>query len=134
MWKSLETLLRCPGIDGIILLGLEPALPKQVNWLDPHFRDQEGQVNQVSEAIGDVFDQIMGLADSHGKPIIVASDLPFDDSYLKGEMLQRIGERGGVCHILPDHAAVVFASLARYAEYLTEVNSGTEATSRCTGR
>ncbi len=91
-------------------------------------------MNQALENIGDAFDRFAGIADSYGKPIIVASDLPFGDSYLESKMLQKIGERGGVCHTLPDHAAVVFASLARYAEYLKEVNFGTEATPRCTGQ
>ena len=75
----------------------------------------------------------MDMAYSYGKPIIVASELPFGGSYLESKMLQKIGERGGVCFTLPDHAAVVFASLARYAEYLRESNLGVEANSICTG-
>ena len=63
-----------------------------------------------------------------------ANEHKFGSRYLESKMLENIGERGGICYALPDHAALVFASLARYAEYLSESNLGTEANPRCTGR
>jgi len=97
------------------------------------FLKRKENIDKIPELIGDIFNQFMDMAHSYGKSIIVASDLPFGGSYLESKMLQKIGERGGVCFTLPDHAAVVFASLARYAEYLRESNLGVEANSICTG-
>jgi len=134
--NSLEALLRCPTIDGAMLLGLVPALPRQDNLLFSDFLKRKENIDKIPELIGDIFNQFMDMAHSYGKSIIVASDLPFGGSYLESKMLQKIGERGGVCFTLPDHAAVVFASLARYAEYaeyLRESNLGVEANSICTG-
>jgi len=127
--NSFEVLLACPNIDGVILLGLTPALPRHTDWLSSGGLERSGKINNiVLDEIGDVFSRLMDMAHSYGKALVVASEMPFET-----EMLQKIGERGGVCYTLPDQAAFVFASLARYAEYLRESDARTEAIPRCTG-
>jgi acyl-CoA synthetase (NDP forming) len=121
--KSLEVLFGCPRVDGVILLGLMPALPLHTYWVSSIGQEQREKVNIILDDIGRVFSELMVMAQSYAKPLIVASDLPFGGNYLESKMLERVGEKGGICFTQPEQAALVFASMARYAEYLRESNS-----------
>ena len=116
--KSLESLLRCPKLDGVILLGIMAALPVE---LLPRSASQD-VIKRRAEAmlriIIDVYDQFMGLADMYQKPVVIGSEFPFAIGDLENQMATMLGEKGYICYPRPDDAAVVMASLASYAEYL----------------
>jgi hypothetical protein len=67
-----------------------------------------------------MFEQVRELMDSYHKPIVIASDMPFGNGEMERQMSAMLGEREMICYPLPDHAAIAFASLARYAQYLRE--------------
>jgi acyl-CoA synthetase (NDP forming) len=116
--KSLESLLRCPKLDGVIVLGIVAALP--VKPLPPSSSQDviERRTKAMVQMIGDVYDQFMGLADSYQKPVIIGSEFPFALGDLETRMAYMLGERGYICYPGPEDAAVVMASLASYAQYL----------------
>ncbi len=116
--RSLECLLRCPALDGVLLLGIMPALPFRPVPPSAGAQAVEKQAQVLLEAIGKVFDQFMGLAAHYQKPVIIASESPFSVENLENRMALMLGQRGYVCYSSPEDAAVVMAGLARYAEYL----------------
>jgi acyl-CoA synthetase (NDP forming) len=116
--KSLETLLRCPKLDGVILLGIMAALPVE---LLPRSASQDfikRRTEAMLQMIIDVYDQFMGLADRYQKPVVVGTEFPFAIGDLENRMASMLGEKGYICYHSPDDAALVMASLASYAEYL----------------
>jgi acetyltransferase len=132
--NSLETMLRCPNVDGVILLGLSGPMPSQADFLSVDIQKRREMMDKVLDDIAGVFDRYNDMADSYGKPIIVAAEPPFAGGYRESKMLRKIGERGGVCYSLPEHAALVFSSVAGYAEYLRRSDLDTEARPGCAGR
>lgn len=116
--RSLECLLRCSTLDGILLLGIMPALPLEP--LAPSAAPEvvEERLQALLEAIREVFDEFMRLADQYQKPVIIASELPFSVENLEDRMALMLGQMGCVCYPSPEDAAIVMASLAGYAEYL----------------
>jgi len=116
--RSLECLLRCSTLDGILLLGIMPALPLEP--LAPSAAPEvvEERLQAMLEAIHAVFHEFMGLADQYQKPVIIASELPFSVENLEDRMALMLGQMGCVCYPSPEDAAIVMASLAGYAEYL----------------
>lgn len=118
LWKALECLLQCGEIDGVILLGIMPALP--LRPLPPSASPQEieKRLQEILMGIRDSFQEFLGLADRYQKPVIVASEFPTTAVDIESRMAGMLGEIGGVCYLTPEDAAMVMASLANYAEYL----------------
>ncbi len=116
--KSLECLLRCPALDGILLLGIMPALPLDPlpSSASPEAVEERGRM--LLKAVDEAFDKFMGLAHHYQKPVIIASELPFSVENLESRMALMLGQRGYVCYPSPEDAAIVMASLAGYGEYL----------------
>ncbi len=116
--KSVELLLRCPVVDGVMLLGIVPALPAE--RLSPLARKNEGErwEKAILLMIADIFDQLNRMAEKHQKPVIVASELPFADADFESKMTSALGQRSHVCYDMPHQAAKVLAGLARYSECL----------------
>ena len=116
--KSLEVLLKSPEVDAVILLGIMPALPFEP--LPPVLTPEiiERRTESTVRLIGEVYDQFMGLASFHGKPVIVASELPFAIGDLEDRMILMLGKKGYVCYPGPEDGALVMAHLLRYARYL----------------
>jgi len=111
--NSLEALLRCSQIDGVIVLGVMGGPAKQ----------DEGPtsfLNLMAMAGGDLFEDVSQLIDKYGKPILLASDTSFGDVDWGNDVSAALGEKGLVCYPLPDHAAVALSSMAQYGEYLRE--------------
>lgn len=116
LWKGLECLLRCDAVDGIILLGIMPALP--IKPLPPRPSPElikERQADLLAAA-GELFDRFMEMAHDFGKPVVVASEFPVHSPDLEVHMAARLGEREHVCYARPEDAATVLAGLAAYAE------------------
>jgi acyl-CoA synthetase (NDP forming) len=116
--KSLECLLRCAEIDGVLLLGIMPALPLEPLPPSPGPEVIEQRVQALLRSIRDIFDELMGLADQYQKPVIIGSELPVFIGDLEDRMALMLGETGDVCYPSPEDAAMVMAGLVRYAEYL----------------
>ena len=111
--NSLEVLIRCPQVDGVIVLGMRAGPAKQ----------EEGSssfINLIASSGGDLFDVVPQLIDAHGKPIILASDTAFGDIDWGPDVSATLGDKGMVCYSLPNHAAAALSSLAQYGEYLRE--------------
>jgi len=118
LMKSLETLLRCPKLDGVILLGIMAALPVE---LLPQSASQDfikRRSDTMLQIMIDVYDQFMGLADRYQKPVVIGTEFPFAIGDVESQMASVLGEKGYICYSNPDDAALVMASLASYAEYL----------------
>ena len=118
LMKSLETLLRCPKLDGVILLGIMAALPVE---LLPRSASQDvikRRAEEMVRIIMHVYDQFMGLADRYQKPVAIGTEFPFAIGDVENRMASMLGEKGYICYRSPDDAALVMASLASYAEYL----------------
>lgn len=116
--RSLECLLRCPTLDGIILLGIMPALPFKPLAPSTSPEVVERRLRNLLNAIRDVFEKFMGLAHHHQKPVIIGSELPFSVENLENRMALMLGQMGYACYPNPEDTAVVMAGLASYAEYL----------------
>jgi acyl-CoA synthetase (NDP forming) len=111
--NSLEALLRCPQVDGVIVLGIRGGFAKQ----------DEGPfsfLNLMASAATDFFEDVPQLIDKYGKPVLLASDTSFGDIDFGKDVSAALGNKGLICYPLPNHAAVVFASMAQYGEYLRE--------------
>jgi acyl-CoA synthetase (NDP forming) len=118
LMKSLECLLKCEVIDGVILLGIMPALPLKPLPPNPGMDVIKKRINDIMRMTGDVFDQLMGFADSYQKPVIIASELPLVADELERQLAYMLGERGYICYPRPEDAAQVMACLASYGQYL----------------
>ncbi len=111
--NSLEVLLRCPLVDGVIVLGVRGGPAKQ-DQAPASFLDL------MATFMGDLFEDVSQLIDKYGKPILLASDTSFGSFEWGQEMSAALGDKGLVCYPLPDQAAVALSSLAQYGEYLRE--------------
>jgi acyl-CoA synthetase (NDP forming) len=123
LFRVLEVVLRCPAVDGAILLGVMPALPAVIGFMPSASADEmidDEMTNIMPAAIAAIFDRITELARRNGKPVIVASDLPTDSQSLVQEIDNILAEKNHVCYAMPHQAAAAFASLAKYSEYLQQ--------------
>jgi len=117
--RAIEILMRCPVVDGVIMLGLMPILgPAQ---MDRAFSDlQTGRDvvrEEMVEATGVLFDQLNNLSDHYNKPLIVASEPMAFGSQFARKIAHAIADRNTICYEMPHQAAAVFARLAQYSEY-----------------
>jgi acyl-CoA synthetase (NDP forming) len=118
--KCVEVLLRCPVVDGVIMLGLRPTLPPEQFSKSSSEDVREKLREAIVSGITRIFEQLNGLAERYDKPIIVAAEhLPFGAD-LANQVIRTIVEREYVCYNMPQHAATAFASLAQYSEYLRQ--------------
>jgi len=122
LWKSLEGLLRCPVVDGVIMLGIMPALP----WrpLPPKITQEEikERLSDFLAGVRRVFERFDQMAETYKKPVVVASEIPVVGPDLEARMAEVLGPKGYVCYQTPEDAATVMAALADYAEYLRDRN------------
>lgn len=116
--RSLEVLLRCAAIDGVIVLGIMPALPFEPmpKVLTPEII--ESRIASMLKVIVEVYDQFMDRAHRYGKPVIISSEMPFAIGDLEARMSLVLGGKGYACYPAPEDAALVMAKLLRYARYV----------------
>lgn len=118
--RSAEALLRCADIDGVIVLGLMPSLPRYIMSPSDKSLAIPEMLKVLGDALGEIFDQFMALAARYSKPVIVGSEFPFGDGTVDSRVGEAAGQKGTACYSLPSQAAIVLSSLAQYAEYLRE--------------
>ncbi|MBN1613534.1 MAG: CoA-binding protein [Deltaproteobacteria bacterium] len=115
---SLEVLLRCPVIDGVIVLGIMPALPFEPmpRVLTQEYIDR--RIASMIKVIVEIYDQFTEMARRYGKPVIVSSEMPFSVGDFESRLSIALGGRGCACYPAPEDAALVMAGLHRYARYV----------------
>jgi hypothetical protein len=111
--KCVEVLLRCPVVDGVIMLGLMPALS-----LEPFSKSASEDVReQLREAIlagiTRIFGRLNGLAQRYNRPTIVASEPLAFGASLADRIIRILVERNSVCYDMPYQETTAFASLAQ---------------------
>lgn len=116
--KVVEILLNCPVVDGVILLGLMPPVPRDQipNLFDP---SQAGQDMKefVASMLAATVDALNELSDRYSKPIVIASPQIEFGGLSAAEAMRILAERNSICYDLPNQAAAVFARLVQYSEY-----------------
>lgn len=124
--KSLEALVRCPAVDGVILMGVVALLPSEWLFLSPDEAERERWEKVTLLTMTETFNHINALPGKYQKPVIVASELPFADAVLENKIARELGQRNQVCYTMPHHAATVLASLTQYSQYLRQNNLSLE--------
>jgi len=120
--RCIEVILRCPVVDGVIFLGLMPALPMEQFALAAKENDRERLREVLVSGIGGIFDKFHELSGKYKKPIIVASEPMAFAANLTRKIVQTLADRNSVCYDMPHKAATAFANLAKYREYLNQNN------------
>ena len=118
MRKSLESLLRSPEIDGVLLLGLMAALPMESVPPSPSQHVVRRRTQDMISMVSKVFEEFMGLAEIYQKPIIIGSEFPNAVPDFENLVGPRLGEKGYICYPKPEDAAKAMAGLARHAQYV----------------
>ncbi len=116
-FRVLEVVLRCPAVDGVIMLGLMPILaPGQ--FRRPSEGDEKEQMREAMvSGAAELFDRLNELSDRYNKPVVVASE-PFGfGAALNRRITHAIADRNSVYYEMPHQAASVFAKLVQYGEY-----------------
>ena len=113
-----ETVLRSPAVDGVIFLGIMPALPmeqfRKVMKTDEKDRLREA----ILAAIVHVFDRLKEMTAKYDKPVVVGSEPIAFGQGLATKIIRALAERNAVSYDMPHKPADAFAALANYAEYL----------------
>jgi acyl-CoA synthetase (NDP forming) len=118
--KCIEVVLRSPAVDGVIFLGIMPALPLQQFSLTAKEADRDRLREAVLSAIVNVFDRLKELTDTYKKPIVVGSEPIAFGATLAKRIIRALSARNAICYDMPHKAAAAFANLAKYAEYLNQ--------------
>jgi acyl-CoA synthetase (NDP forming) len=120
--KSLEALLRCPDVDGVILLGIMPALPVgKIQSLTNKGISSEA-IDSILQMIVDIYDQFMELIEKYQKPVITGSEIPVPIGDLEQRIAIALGRKGYVCYPSPEEAVLAMSGLVAYSEYLMASN------------
>jgi len=113
--KSIEVMLRCATIDGLMLLNLSPMLPRGIVLVSSESSVLREQLKAFEDSLAEVLEQLAVLVAKYGKPIIIASE--FGSGYIDAQVSKLAVQKGIPLYPLPDHAAAVLSRLAEYAEY-----------------
>ena len=117
-FKAVETVLRCPSVDGVMMMSIMPALRLERLSASADEADRERWANDLVQAVVDVIDRFNKLADRYQKPVIVASEQMFANAIQETKIIYALGQRNLICYQTPHQAAIVLAGLACYSEYL----------------
>ncbi|UCH50692.1 MAG: CoA-binding protein, partial [Chloroflexota bacterium] len=118
--RCIEVILRCSVVDGVIFLGLMPALPMEQFALAAQQSDRERLREVLVSGIGGLFDTFHELSDKYKKPIIVASEPMAFAANVTRKINQALADRSSVSYDMPHKAAIAFANLVNYSEYLNQ--------------
>jgi len=113
-----ETVLRSRAVDGVIFLGIMPALPMD-QFRKAMRTDEKDRLREaILEAIIHVFDRLKEMTAKYDKPVVVGSEPIAFGQALSTKIIRALAERNAVSYDMPHKPADAFASLANYAEYL----------------
>jgi len=126
--KAVECVIKGPGIDGVLLLGVGYITGMATRYADSK-RAKEVGLDQISVLGAEIelegIRQIAGLVEKYGKPLLVASDTA---------LLAHVGtpnpgilemEKRGICVLSsPNHVARAMAHLVQRHEFLQGIPRG----------
>jgi len=117
-FRAVETVLRCPIVDGVIMMSIMPALRLERPPASADEADRRRWGDNLVKAVVNVLERFGNLADTYQKPVVVASEQMFADAFQEARITQALGQRSLVCYHMPHQAAAVLAGLAKYGSYL----------------
>ena len=118
--RVIEVVMKSPIIDGVILLGMMPALRPIRITVTMTEEDKKHMQNDIETRINVTFDRVAEISKKHNKPMVIASELPATSAAFAQQLNKSLAEKNYVCYSMPHEAATAFATLARYAEYLKQ--------------
>jgi len=117
--RVVDILARSDATDSVLTLGV--PFPHLARMTLPTNEEEKKQVFQlVVETYTKSFQQMKAISDKYGKPVVVAAELPAHraERSLDQDILRSISKQNMVCYSMPDEAARVLSSMARYGEFL----------------
>jgi acyl-CoA synthetase (NDP forming) len=117
-FKAVETVLRCPSVDGVIMMSIMPALRLERLSVSADEAARQRWANNLAPAVVSVLERFNNLADRYQKPVVVASEQMFADAVQETKIIYALGQQNLMCYHMPHQAAVVLSGLANYREYL----------------
>jgi acyl-CoA synthetase (NDP forming) len=117
-FKAVETVLRCPSVDGVIMMSIMPALRLERLSVSADEAARQRWANNLVPAVVSVLERFNNLADRYQKPVVVASEQMFADAIQETKIIYALGQQNLMCYHMPHQAAVVLSGLANYREYL----------------
>jgi acyl-CoA synthetase (NDP forming) len=120
VFKCIEVVLRSPVVDGVIFLGIMPALPMEQFSRTAKIEDRDRLRDAILSAIIKIFDTLKELTDKYHKPIVVGSEPIAFGADLANKIIRSLADRNCVSYDMPHKAAAAFANLAKYGEFLNQ--------------
>jgi len=118
--RCIEVVLRSPVVDGVIFLGIMPALPMEQFSRAAKLEDRDHLRDAILSAIIKIFDTLKELTDKYNKPIVVGSEPIAFGADLANKIIRSLADRNCVSYDMPHKAAAAFAYLAKYGEFLNQ--------------
>ena len=116
--RVVETVLASPDVDGVIYIGLMPALKFTREELMQRGSAGQAWGDALVRAAVEVVQHLRGLARKYEKPVVVASEHLIASAEQEAHMLYAIGQAGSVCYEMPYEAADVMAALVSYGKWV----------------
>ena len=116
--RVVDTVLASPDVDGVIYLGLMPALKFTGEELLHRGATGAAWGDAIIRASVDVVQHLNSLAHKYEKPVVVASEHLISSAEQEVRTLHAIGQTGNVCYEMPYEAAEVMAALVSYGEWV----------------
>ena len=121
--NSIEALLRCDYIDGLLALGAIGFSSARAQSLKDSALAKKYNLGQMSELFvaEDIktAEGIIGLIDKYKKPVIVAAETVVGARVIKNQPILTLEENGVLVYPTPDRAAGVMARMVERARYLS---------------
>jgi acyl-CoA synthetase (NDP forming) len=118
--KCIEVVLRSPAVDGVIFLGIMPALPMDQFRRATKLEDRDRMREAILSAIIKIFETLKEMSAKYSKPIVVGSEPIAFGATLAKKIVRSLADRNCVSYDMPHKPATAFASLVKYAEYLNQ--------------
>lgn len=124
VFKGIEMLLRCPVVDGVMMLSIMPALGLKRLTASADEAEREQWEERALLAVVKAMDEFSKLAQKYNKPVVVATEHMLADAVQETRIIYAIGQHNCICHQSPHQAATAFNALAGYGEYLMRNQPG----------
>jgi acyl-CoA synthetase (NDP forming) len=118
VFKALEMLLRCPAVDGVLMLSIMPALRLERLTASADEAEKKRWKERAVLAVVEAIDGFKEISQKYRKPVVVASEQMFADAVQETQIMYALGQHNSICHQFPHQAAAVLAGLASYSDYL----------------
>jgi acyl-CoA synthetase (NDP forming) len=125
--RSVEALIRCDEIDGVIALGVGLISRRVAQFRNSdRFNDDPLYEQMAGAAVRHDLDEVntlVRLMDEHQKPVIIASHTVWTGHRDGNEAVMALFDQGVTAYATPRRAARAFAHLAERYEYLASVGA-----------